>query len=126
MVARDRDEGGVARRGSRRPRDEDEEYTTRERRQGRTKKKVCKAYATKRDGEARFQSERVRETAPSKGGVVGDARGKDPPTQESRPLFGFKQGKGCKTRWVGGVPEGADGLARDGERIRKEPGGTRM
>lgn len=25
-----------------------------------------------------------------------------------------------------GVPEGADGLARDGERIRKEPGGTRM
>ncbi|KYQ55906.1 hypothetical protein ALC60_05188 [Trachymyrmex zeteki] len=45
----------------------------------------------------RFQSERVRETAPSKGGL-GDARGKDPPTQESRPLFGFKQGKGCKTR----------------------------
>lgn len=80
MVARDRDEGGVARRGSRRPRDEDEEYTTRERRQGRTKKKVCKANATKRDGKARFQSERVRETAPSKGGGVGDARGKDPPT----------------------------------------------
>lgn len=25
-----------------------------------------------------------------------------------------------------GVPEGADGLVRDGERIRKEPGGTRM
>lgn len=45
----------------------------------------------------RFQSEKVRETAPSKGGL-GDARGKDPPTQESRPLFGFKQGKGCKTR----------------------------
>lgn len=63
MVARDRDEGGVARRGSRRPRDEDEKYTTRERRQGRTKKKVCKACATERDGDARFQSERVRETA---------------------------------------------------------------
>lgn len=30
MVARDRDVGGVARRESRRPRDEDEEYTTRE------------------------------------------------------------------------------------------------
>lgn len=31
--------------------------------------------------------------------------------------------------WVGGdggVPGGADGLARDGERIRKKPGGTRM
>lgn len=63
MVARDRDEGGVARRGSRRPRDEDEKYTTRERRQGRTKKKVCKACAAERDGDARFQSERVRETA---------------------------------------------------------------
>lgn len=66
MVARDRDEGGVARRGSRRPRDEDEEYTTRERRQGRTKKKVCKANATKRDGEARgsnprgFEKRRLR------------------------------------------------------------------
>lgn len=111
MVARDRDEGGVARRGSRRPRDEDEEYTTRERRQGRTKKKICKANATKRDGEARFQSERVRETAPSKGGV-GDARGKDPPTQESRPLFGFKQGKGCKTR------RGLGGRGRGSRRAR--------
>lgn len=32
--------------------------------------------------------------------------------------------------WMGengrGVPEGTDGLARDGERIRKELGGTRM
>lgn len=71
MVARDRDEGGVARRGSRRPRDEDEEYTTRERRLGRTEKKVCKAYAAKRDGEVQFQFERVRETAPSKGGGGG-------------------------------------------------------
>lgn len=91
---------------------------------GRTKKKVCKASATERDGDhaARFQSERVRETAPSKGGM-GDARGKDPPTQESRPLFGFKQGKGCKTRRGLGDPRGgADGFARDGERIRKEPG----
>lgn len=75
---------------------------------GRTKKKVCKASATERDGDhaARFQSERVRETAPSKGGM-GDARGKDPPTQESRPLFGFKQGKGCKTRRGLGDPRGA-------------------
>lgn len=29
-------------------------------------------------------------------------------------------------RGPGALPEGADGLARDGERIRKEPGGTRM
>lgn len=42
MVARDRDEGGVARRRSRRPRDEDEEYTTRERRQGRERKRSAK------------------------------------------------------------------------------------
>jgi len=46
-----------------------------------------------------------------------DARGKDPPTQESRPLFGFKEGKGCKTRGGRGDQrareglEGADGLA---------------
>jgi hypothetical protein len=46
-------------------RDEDEEYTTRKRRQGWTREKVRKANATKRDGEARFQSERVRETTPS-------------------------------------------------------------
>lgn len=113
MVARDRDEGGVARRGSRRPRDEDEKYTTRERRQGRTKKKVCKAYAAERDGGARFQSERVRETARRfrKAGM-GDARGKDPPTQESRPLFGFKQGKGCKTR------RGLGGRGRESRRAR--------
>lgn len=43
MVARDRDEEGESRRGSRRPRDEDEvEYTVRERRQGRTRKNVSR------------------------------------------------------------------------------------
>lgn len=113
MVARDRDEGGVARRGSRRPRDEDEKYTTRERRQGRTKKKVCKAYATERDG---GRTVPIREgsrngAALSKGGM-GGARGKDPPTQESRPLFGFKQGKGCKTR------RGLGGRGRESRRAR--------
>lgn len=59
MVARDRDEEGERDVEAGRLRDEDEEYTTRKRRQGRTKKKVRKANATKRDGEARFQSERV-------------------------------------------------------------------
>lgn len=47
----------------------------------------------------------------SKGGM-GDARGKDPPTQESRPLFGFKQGKGCKTR------RGLGGRGRESRRAR--------
>lgn len=134
MVARDRDEEGESRRGSRRPRDEDEvEYTARERRQGRTRKNVCKANATERDGEARFQSGRGSRN----GAFDGDGReGQDPPTQESRPLFGFKQGKGCKIcrelegrkrereRKSGGC--GRAGSCRDGERIRKEPGGTRM
>lgn len=45
-------------------------------------------------------------------------------TQESRPLFGFKQGKGCKTRQEskGGGGKIARRARRDGERIRKELG----
>ncbi|KYN17470.1 hypothetical protein ALC57_10262 [Trachymyrmex cornetzi] len=73
----------------------------------------------------RFQSERVRETAPSKGGL-GDARGKDPPTQESRPLFGFKQGKGCKTRReLSGRGRGPGGRGRARSRWRTHTEGAR-
>lgn len=44
-------------------------------------------------------------------------------TQESRPLFGFKQGKGCKTRQESRGEEKITRRARrDGERIRKELG----
>lgn len=48
-----------SRRGSGRSRDEDKKYETKERRKRRTKKKVCKANVTKRDREARLQSERI-------------------------------------------------------------------
>lgn len=64
----------------------------------RRKRSVKQTRRRETERRARFQSERVRGTAPSTG---VDARGEDPPTQESRPLFGFKQGKGCKTRSLG-------------------------
>lgn len=46
----------------------------------------------------------------------GRERQGDPTTQESRPLFGFKQGKGCKTRQgskaEGGTADSLEGSPR--------------
>lgn len=111
-----------SRRGSRRPRDEDEEYKTREIRKRRTKK-VCKANATKRDRETRLQSERVWETAPS---TRMDARGKETQRLKNLDLY-LDLSKERVVRHVRGrrQREGREIVRRarrDGERIRKEPG----
>jgi len=127
MVARDRE----IRRESRdveAGRLRDEEYTTRKRRQGWTREKVRKANATKRDGEARFQSERVRETTPSTP-RRGWTRGARTHRLKNLDLYLDLRKERVVRHAAGGGPgrSGGRGRARrDGERIRKQPGGTRM